>query len=112
MMTNASLTEYDRGMTPDALDRFIREAATALDTDPSTVPRTEEGFSNLLARIVAGRDSWKKTAEEAIARAAWLDDKIRVALAALELEPQIRAPHLAQRRAREELLRAPTEVRS
>lgn len=62
-------------MTPDALDRFIREAATALDTDPSSVPPTEEGFSDLLARIVAGRDSWKKTAEEAIARAAWLDDK-------------------------------------
>lgn len=53
-------------MTPDALDRFIREAATALDTDPSTVPRTEEGFSNLLARL-ARRVVWNSGTERVAA---------------------------------------------
>ena len=72
MMTNASLTEYDQGMTPDALDRFIREAATALDLDPSSVPPTEEGFSDLLARIVAERDGALYEASAAKGRVAVL----------------------------------------
>lgn len=51
------------------LDRFIREAATALDLDPSSVPRTEEGFSDLLARLASERDEalydWQKVVASA-----------------------------------------------
>lgn len=77
-------------MTPDALDRFIREAATALDTDPSSVPRTEEGFSDLLARIVAERDGalYEASAAKgqvavlASERDAWKESCANVTLAA------------------------------
>ena len=70
-------------MTPDALDRFIREAATALDTDPSSVPRTEEGFSDLLVRIVAERDGALYEASAAKGQvAAWKESCANVTLAA------------------------------